>query len=398
MSEPRGVIVLGVTGSIAVYKAADLASKLRQRGFPIQVIMTEAARKFVQPQTFFTVSQLPVITTLWETPGWKPEHIALAERAGILVIAPATADIIAKLAHGIADDALSTYAISHTGPVFVFPAMNPRMWSNPATKENVATLRQRGIIVIEPGVGHIACGESGQGRFPEVAQIVDFIVARMAMLDVDCSRLPRVLVTAGPTREAIDPVRFLSNRSTGRQGFALATAAASLGCKTTLIAGPVERASPLGVRRIDVGTAAEMKEAVMSNLPEADVVIMSAAVADFRPADVSDQKIHKGPGDMALNLSRTEDILLAIRGARQGHQKVIGFAAETENMEESARRKLEQKGLDMICANDVSRSDVGFKTDTNELVLFLKDGTTVRLDKDSKIKISAEVLKIILRL
>ena len=392
-AEPESVIVLGVTGSIAAYKAADLTSKLTQRGFAVQVIMTDAATKLVQPQTFFTLSKNPVITSLWDTPTWQPEHIALAERCALLVIAPATADIIAKLACGIADDALSTFAISHTGPIIVVPAMNPRMWGNQATQENIATLRRRGITVLEPAVGHVACGESGKGRFPDVPPLVDYISAKMSLLDLRSDK--RILVTAGPTREAVDPVRFLTNKSTGKMGFAIAAAAATAGCNVTLIAGPVSLATPLGVTRIDVTTAQDMKNAVIKEMEHADILIMSAAVADYRPAEVADQKIHKS-GDMSLPLERTEDVLMAVKEAKKSHQKVFGFAAETQNVAESAKSKLERKSLDGIFANDVSRPDIGFKSDDNEITVYLKSGQEIKLGKSSKGHIATEILRIVL--
>jgi phosphopantothenoylcysteine decarboxylase/phosphopantothenate--cysteine ligase len=395
MAEPGDLILLGVSGSIAAFKAADITSHLVQLGFSVQVIMTEAATKLIQPQTFFTLSQRPVITSLWEAPTWEPQHISISERAKLLVIAPATADIIAKLAHGIADDALSTFSISHAGPIIVIPAMNTRMWNNAATQENCETLRRRGIMVVEPAVGKLACGDTGKGRFPDVPVIVDLIAAKMYFGDFRVSPLPRILVTAGPTREAVDPVRFLTNRSTGRQGFAIATAAAALGCPVTLIAGPVELATPLGVDRVNVESAAELKAAVLEELGKVDVLIMTAAVADYRPAEIADQKIHKS-GDMALRLERTEDVLLAVKEVKRADQKIVGFSADTENFEESALGKLERKGLDFICSNDVSRPDVGFKSESNELTVYTRDRGIVKLPKDSKWRLSVELLKLIL--
>ncbi|OHT12574.1 Coenzyme A biosynthesis bifunctional protein CoaBC [Tritrichomonas foetus] len=392
-------IVLGVTGSIAAFKAADLTSKLRQRNFTVNVIMTDAATKLVCPQTFFTLSQQPVITSLWDSPAWQPTHISLAERASLLVIAPASADIIAKLAQGIADDALSTFAISHTGPFLVFPAMNPRMWTNLATQENVQTLIRRGIQVVEPASGHVACGESGQGRFPEVPQILDYICAKMALLNISLpkelvAKPPKVVISAGPTREAVDPVRFLSNKSTGKMGFALANAAAVIGCEVVLIAGPVELATPLRVRRINVVTAAEMKNAVTSEFENADLVIMSAAVADYRPSQVYEQKIHKS-GDMNLHLERTEDILLSLKDMKKENQRVVGFAAETENVEQSARSKMERKGLDMIVSNDVSRPDIGFASSENEVTIYMPGEEPIPVPKQSKTNIATSIFEVI---
>ena len=390
-------IVLGVTGSIAAYKAADLTSKLTQAGFIVQVIMTESATKLVQPQTFFTLSRQPVITSLWDAPSWQPTHISLAERASLFVIAPASADIIAKLACGIADDALTTYAISHTGPVLVFPAMNPRMWGNAATRDNVVTLRRRGIRVVEPATGHMACGEEGQGRFPDVQMVLDLIVAKMASIDCTlCGRekKPKVVITAGPTREPVDPVRFLSNKSTGKMGFSLANSASAIGFEVVLVTGPVDLQTPLGVKRICVTTAEEMKNAVLQEFVDADLYIGAAAVADYRPATVEQQKIHKA-GDMDLHLERTTDILLALKEIKKDNQKLVGFAAETQNCEESAMSKMERKGLDMIVLNDVSRSDIGFASKENEVTVFMPNQEPIHFEKQSKISIGGHIFNLI---
>ena len=387
-------IVLGVTGSIAAFKAADLTSKLTQQGIKVNVIMTESATKLVQPQTFFTLSREPVITSLWDAPSWQPEHIKLAEESDLLVIAPATADIIAKMAHGIADDALSTYCLSHTKEVLVFPAMNPRMWHNAATQENVATLRRRGIDVVNPASGHVACGEEGDGRFPEVPLIVDYIKAKLTTTKRCKGKL---LVTAGPTREAIDPVRFLSNNSTGKMGFSVATAGSAMGFDVTLIAGPVNLPTPLGVRRIDIVSAKDMKEKAIEEFANCDYMVMTAAVADYTPANVADQKIHK-QGDMDLKLTRTDDVLFCLKEIAQKDQKkrvVCGFAAETQNIEQSALSKMERKGLDFIVSNDVSRKDIGFKSDDNEVNIYVKDGSKIHLDKQPKLSVAAKILETI---
>lgn len=448
-------IALGVTGSIAAYKAADLTSKLRQKNYQVQVIMTESATKLVQPQTFFTLSQNPVITSLWDAPSWQPTHIGLAEKCSLFVIAPASADIIAKLANGISDDALTTFAISHTGPMLIFPAMNPRMWQNPATQENIQTLRRRGIRVVDPASGHVACGESGKGRFPEVPQIVDFIDETMHLLKYvetqtnseiakssdsekrfiwkkcftppnayfspsmanEKRRVPKVVISAGPTRETIDPVRFLSNKSTGKMGFALATAASAIGCDVTLVTGPVDLITPLGVHRVNVTSAAEMKDAIISEVNKGtqqnanddencgpDLIIMAAAVADYKPAEIAEQKIHKA-GDMDLHLNRTDDILLSVRKAREaassyhsisGNLCVVGFAAETENIEQSALSKMERKGLDMIVSNDVSRKDIGFASNENEVTIYLKGSEPIHVPKEEKLNIASTILSLVL--
>lgn len=385
-------IVLGVCGSIAAYKAADLVSKLTQRQIHVQTMMTRSACELVQPQTFFTLSRLPVITDLWNTQRWQPEHIALAERATLLVIAPATANMIGKIANGIGDDALSTYALSHTGPILIVPAMNPRMWNNPIVQENCQRLRQRGIIILEPNTGHVACGESGKGRFPEVPQIVDFIMAVLAcqtLKNQAPTSRPKVLITAGPTRESWDPVRFLTNHSSGKMGFALATVAAALNYDVTLIAGPVQCTTPLNCRRINVLTAEDMKNAVLQEIEQTDILLMCAAVADYRIANVQSQKIKKSDA-MSLQLERTADILETIKPLKKESQRFIGFAAETESVNDYAAAKLQRKKLDMIVANDVSRNDIGFGTDTNEVTLITPQGTT-HIDKCSKIEIAAHI-------
>lgn len=393
MSISKPSIALGVSGSIAAYKAADLVSKLVQQGYEVQVLMTEAATRLVQPLTFFTLSRQPVISSLFDLPDWQPGHIALAERASLFVVAPATANIIGKLAQGIADDAVSTFALSHTGPLLVVPAMNPRMWANPAVQENLATLRRRGILVMEPGTGRVACGEAGKGRFPEVAAVLERIGEILA--PPTAGKRPRLLVTAGPTREAIDPVRYISNHSSGKMGFAIAAAAAAAGCETTLIAGPVSLATPPGCRRLDVVSAAEMKAAVLKEFPGHDALVMCAAVADYRPAKAASQKVHKS-GDTELPLVRTDDILMAVKEIRKPGQKVMGFAAETEGLEASAKGKLQKKKLDWIVANDVSRSDIGFNADSNEATVYSAEATPVQLPKMPKAELAKALVKMIL--
>ena len=406
MTTKPATIALGVSGSIAAYKAADLTSKLVRQGHEVQVLMTEAATRLVQPLTFFTLSRQSVITSLWELPDWQPGHIGLAERASLFVIAPATANVIGKLAHGIGDDALTTFALSHTGPMLVVPAMNPRMWANPAVQENIAILRRRGIEVMEPATGPVACGEGGKGRFPEVPEILKRIAVILAaippaqasaktMAHTAKAQRPRILVTAGPTREAIDPVRYISNHSSGKMGFAIAAAAADAGCPATLVAGPVSLPTPPGCRRRDVVSAAEMKAAVLEELPNHEILVMCAAVADYRPASVAAQKIHKS-GDTALPLVRTDDILMAVKEARRPGQKIMGFAAETEGLEASALGKLDRKQLDWIVANDVSRTDIGFNADANEVTVYQAGQAPIHLPKMSKAEVAAALLRLLL--
>lgn len=385
-------IVLGVTGSIAAFKAADLTSKLKQKGYRVTVIMTESALKLVGEQTFFTLSREPVISSLWGTPTWQPEHVSLAQSSDILVIAPCTANMLAKLAHGIADDTLSTYAVTHRKKTVVFPAMNPSMWSNVATQDNVAILRKRKIDVVTPSSGHVACGDDGEGRFPEVPLVLDYIEAKLC-IDKVVNENKKVLVTAGPTREAVDPVRFLTNKSTGKMGFAIATAASSRGLDVTLISGPVNIPTPLGVKRVDVMTAKEMKDAVLKHFPECDVYISAAAVADYRPAVIQDRKIKKSD-NMSLPLERTDDILMLVKDIKKENQIVCGFAAETNDVEENAKSKIERKKLDFIVSNDVSNKEIGFGSNENEVNIYDKDcNLVVHIDKQSKISIGSRIIE-----
>lgn len=391
-SKPPAV-ALGVTGSIAAYKACDLASRLRKLGLDVHVLMTESATRLVQPRTFLTVSGNRVVTSLWDIPDWQPEHIALADRAQLLVVAPATANFLGKLAHGIADDALSTVALSHEGPVLVAPAMNPRMWAHPSVQANCALLAERGVRFVGPESGLVACGDEGVGRMAEPEILETAIRALLAVnRDGICGLRKRVLVTAGPTCEDIDPVRFLTNRSSGRMGYALAAAAWAGGCEVTLVSGPTGLRPPWGCRCVPVRSAAEMADAVLTEFPTHDILFMAAAVADYSPAQVFDQKLHKTGDGLALQLTRTRDILSDICGVRKPGQVVVGFAAETEQVRESARGKLTAKGLDWIAANDVSQKDAGFASKTNEILLLGAHGSEERLPMAPKIDIAAAIL------
>ncbi len=398
-------VVLGVTGSIAAFKAAEIASALAKAGVDVHVIMTASATKLVQPQTFFTLSRNPVTTSLWETPEWEPEHIALAERAAALVIAPATANILAKMAHGIADDALSSYAVSHDGPVMVAPAMNPRMWRQAAVQANVEILKRRGVRVIGPDTGIVACGDFGTGRFVAPAVVTSAVLAQIeaqrlaAVLAADgiSPKKKKIVVSAGPTREALDPVRCLTNRSSGKMGYALAAVAAQAGHEVVLVSGPVNLPQPAGCRVISVETTAEMAAAVKTEFARADLLVMSAAPADYRPAKASANKIKKTAADLTLKLEPTEDILAAVAKQKKPGQKVAGFAAETERVAEFARAKLEKKKLDWIVANDVSRADIGFDSDQNEVEVHSAAGATVGLPKMDKLALAGRLLALFLR-
>ncbi len=369
-------ILLGVTGSIACYKAADLASKLAQAGAKVEVILTAAAQNFVAPLTFQSVTgqRAYTDTDLWGNEG-HIQHIGLGKGADLLVIAPASANTLAKLAHGIADNLLSVTALAAVCPLLVAPAMDGGMFMHPATQANLEILRQRGAVVVGPAQGHLASGLVGIGRMVEPVDIFGHIrslLARSGALH-GC----RVVVTAGGTQEPIDPVRVIANRSSGKQGFALAQAALDAGAEVTLISGPVALNTPAGAQRVDVRTAQEMLAAVLAALPQADVLIMAAAVADFRPAVAANQKIKKDSGVPEIHLEPTPDILAAVAEAklRSGWPRVtVGFAAESQALLENAARKLEAKKLDLIVANDISQADAGFSVDTNRVTLLFANG------------------------
>lgn len=369
------IVALGVTGCIAAYKAIEVLRGLQKRGASVRVVMTRHATEFVGPLTFQSISGFPVIAEMF-APTDDPEikHIQLAQSIDLLLVAPATANTLAKFANGIADDFLSTLYISTTAPVLVAPAMNVEMWAHPATRENVHRLRERGVHFIDPEEGYLACRSVGAGRLAEPDEIV-----RRACEIIGVAACPQdlrgehVLITAGPTQEAIDPVRFLSNRSSGKMGFAVAEAALARGAKVTLITGPVSIAAPEGARTISVRSAAEMYEAVKGNLADATMVVMAAAVADYRPASVHQQKLKKNGSALVLDLEPTDDILAAVT-RESGSRVVIGFAAETENVIENAKKKLEEKGADLMVANDVSASDSGFDVDTNRIALVSSEG------------------------
>jgi phosphopantothenoylcysteine decarboxylase/phosphopantothenate--cysteine ligase len=395
-------IMLGVTGSIAVYKAADLASKLTQAGALVDVIMTDAAQKFVAPITFQSVTGRPVYTTMWQSDssGGLPTHIAhvgLGEGADLLVIAPVTANMIAKIAHGLADDLLSVTALAARCPLIVAPAMDGGMYANPATQTNLNTLRERGVTVIEPEEGRFASGLVGKGRLPDTPTLLGHIRQALGRSNGLAGR--KIVVTAGGTREPIDPVRYISNRSSGKQGYALAQAAVDAGAAVTLISSTQHLPAPVGVTLIPVQSAEEMLNAVLANIPHTDALMMAAAVADFRPAEVAKQKIKKTErSDDAppLVLTRTTDILSAVKEQRSktGWPRVtVGFAAESEDVLHNAQAKLKRKGLDLIVANDIMAIDAGFEVDTNRVTLIDAEGDPRPLELASKAKIGEAVVR-----
>ena len=394
-------VVLGVGGGIAAYKSAELARGLMERGMRIQVVMTNAAQRFITPLTFAGLTGHKVITDLFaagsseETLSSAIEHIAVAQDNEVLVIAPATADLLARLAHGLADDFLTTMYLAFTGQVVLAPAMNNNMWSHPATQENLAVLRQRGHIIVEPEEGLLACGTTGPGRLAEPERIAG-VVAALSMESRDLEG-ETVLITAGPTQEPLDPVRFISNRSSGKMGYALAEAASQRGAQVILVSGPVQLAAPHGARVVQVRTALEMHDAVLAHLNEASIIVKAAAVADYHLAHIPRHKIKKTAMRMSLDLDPTLDILAEL-GRKKGDRLLIGFAAETENLIEHARQKLESKNCDMVVANLVNQDATGFEADENEVVLVLRTGETIPLSRAPKREIADRIFDQVLKL
>jgi len=382
-------VIVGISGGIAAYKSAYIVSGLKKQGADVVVCMTEHAKAFVAPLTFESLSGSPVLTDVVDRgEPWEIEHIALAQKADAFIVAPATANIMAKLAGGIADDMLTTTYLASTCPKIIAPAMNTRMYEDAATQTNIETLKKRGAHVLDTDSGLLACGDIGAGRMKEPEEIIAHV---MHLLAPESDYMGKnVLISAGPTREYVDAVRFLSNPSSGRMGFALAEAAKQRGAKVTVVAGPVVVASPSGVRMINVVSAAEMAEAVFAESKKADIVIMAAAVADYTPKITFDHKIKKA-GDMILELVRTKDILATL-GKKKENQILVGFAAETENFEENAKAKLAVKNLDMVALNNINEPGAGFGVSTNHIMLYKKDGSHVELNKASKKDIAASIL------
>ena len=383
-------IVLGVCGGIAAYKACDLASMLRQSGAQVVVVMTQAAQEFVTPLTFQSLTHRPVITSLW-TPveEWEIEHISVAQKASLAVIAPATANIIAKLACGIADDFLTTFALATRAPILVCPAMNCDMYANAVVQENIERLKGRGFHFIDPEEGTLACGDIGKGRLAGVEKIYERIVSLLTTKqDYDGVK---VLVTAGPTQEPIDPVRYITNPSTGKMGFALAQAARERGAKVVLVSGPTSLPSPQGVETVRVRTAGEMAKAALAKVKGCNVVIGAAAVADYTPAATSNHKMKKGSSELAINLKPTVDIMAQL-GKRKGKRVLVGFSVETRDLIDNSKKKLEKKNLDLIVCNDVTRAGAGFATDTNIVTILDRKGGSEQLPQMSKLETAHRVL------
>jgi phosphopantothenoylcysteine decarboxylase/phosphopantothenate--cysteine ligase len=383
-------IVVGVAGGIAVYKVVDIVSKLKRQGANVYVIMTQSAANFVTPLTFREISGHPVVVDMWaETSNWNIEHIALASKADLFLLAPATGNIIGKIANGIADDMLSTTVMATTAPTLFVPAMNTNMYLNPIVQRNISRLIELGYHFIEPESGMLACGVEGVGRLPETAivlnQVNKIIAPKNDFID------KKILITAGGTQEAIDPVRYIGNRSSGKMGYALASAAAARGAKVTLISGPTSLLAPCGVTVEYVESALHMREAVLAHFANSDIVIKAAAVADYRPQKKSEHKIKKTGETLQLVLEKNPDILLEL-GQIKDHQLLIGFAAETQQLLLHAQEKLARKNLDMIVANDVSMPGTGFNADSNIVKLLYRDGRIDELPKMSKTDLAEIIL------
>lgn len=384
-------IVVGVTAGIAAYKICQLVSSLKKQGNGVHVIMTKEAEKFVTPLTFQTLSSQKVITDMF-TVDYTPDvhHISLAKKADLFVVAPATANIIAKIAHGIADDMLTTTFLASTCPKMIVPAMNTNMLNNPITQDNIATCQKYGMHIMCSGAGYLACGDVGAGRLPESEEIEDAIAS---LVETDRYLQGRhVVITAGATQEEIDPVRYITNHSTGKMGYALAKEARNAGAKVTLISGKTNLPQPYGVDVVNVISAADMRECVVNNFEKADVVIMSAAVADYMPIEKADHKIKKAEGDLSIALKRTQDILLTIGKKKRENQVVIGFAMETENLLENAAKKLQEKNANYIIANSIREPGAGFGVDTN-IVKIISPTSVEDLGLLSKDDTAKEILR-----
>lgn len=387
--EERRTAVVGVTGGIGAYKSCELVRALQKRGVRVKVVMTEAATRFVTPLTFRTLTGEPVATSLWgDEPGSKVFHISLAEETDVLVIAPCTANVIAKLAHGRADDLLTTTALATEAPLVIAPAMNTHMWRKEVTQRNVAELAARGAVFVAPGTGELACGEVGEGRLADVAVIADAVLAELHRTRDLVGR--RVLVTAGGTQEPLDPVRFLGNRSSGKTGYAIAAEAARRGAQVSLVSAPTSLPDPFGCEVVRVQTALQMRAAVLARAQDADAVVMAAAVADFRPVTAASRKVKKADAPQAVELARNPDILAEL-GAAPHRALLVGFAAETDDVLDNARGKLAAKGVDLVVANDVSDPSLGFGTDDNR-VWFVTRDSAEELPRASKRTIARELL------
>lgn len=388
-------VVIGVTGGIAVYKALDVISALRKKDIEVHVIMTESASKFVNPLTFQSISQNMVVTDMFAEPkAWEIQHISLAQKADLMLIAPATANVIGKISNGIADDMLSTTVMATKAKVLIAPAMNTNMYQNPIVQNNISKLKDFGYKFIEPAIGRLACGDIGIGKLADVNTIVERVIEELEDKEQDLLG-KKVLVSAGPTISPIDPVRYITNRSTGKMGYAIAKEARDRGAEVILVSGPTNLEPPKNVKIINIKTNEEMKKEILQNFKWADIVIKSAAVADYKPKEYSKEKIKKGEGDLNICLTRDNDILKFL-GEIKTHQVLVGFAAESDNVLENAERKLKNKNLDFIVANDITSSDTGFGSEDNKVVILSKNNEKLELEKMSKKKVASNIFDMIL--
>lgn len=388
-------VVIGVSGGIAVYKALDIISALRKKDIEVHVIMTESASKFVNPLTFQSISQNMVVTDMFAEPkAWEIQHISLAQKADLMLIVPATANVIGKVANGIADDMLSTTIMASTSKVIFAPAMNTNMYQNRIVQGNIEKLKDYGYGFIEPASGRLACGDVGIGKLADVNTIVERVLTELNDKEQDLKG-KKVLISAGPTIAPIDPVRYITNRSTGKMGYAIAEEARDRGAEVILVSGPTNLNPPKNVKIINIKTNEEMKNEIFNNFDWADIVIKSAAVADYKPKEYSKDKIKKGEGDLNLCLTRDNDILKSL-GEVKTHQVLVGFAAESNNVIENANKKLKNKNLDFIVANDITSSDTGFGTDDNKVIIISKDNEKLELEKMSKKEVASNIFDMIL--
>lgn len=388
-------VVIGVTGGIAVYKALDVISALRKKDIEVHVIMTESASKFVNPLTFQSISQNMVVTDMFAEPkAWEIQHISLAQKADLMLVAPATANIIGKISNGIADDMLSTTIMATKAKVLIAPAMNTNMYENKIVQNNISKLKDFGYKFIEPASGRLACGDVGIGKLADVNTIVERVLEELEEKEQDLLG-KKVLISAGPTIAPIDPVRYITNRSTGKMGYAIAQEARERGAEVVLVSGPTNLNPPKDVKIINIKTNEEMKNEIFDNFEWADIVIKSAAVADYKPKEYSEEKIKKGDGDLNLCLTRDNDILKSL-GEIKTHQILVGFAAESNNVLENANKKLKNKNLDFIVANDITSSDTGFGSEDNKVVILSKNDEKLELEKMSKKEVASNIFDMIL--
>jgi phosphopantothenoylcysteine decarboxylase/phosphopantothenate--cysteine ligase len=384
-------VVVGVTGGIAAYKAADVVSRLKKHSLNVNVIMTKSAQQFIHPLTFQSLSQNYVVTDMFEEPKtWEVEHIALAQKADLFLVVPTTANVIGKIAGGIADDMLTTTIMATKAQVLMASAMNTNMYNNPIVQENIKKLKNLGMHFVEPAVGRLACGDYGKGKLAEPEEIVNEAI-KLLSINKDLQG-KKILVTAGPTKEPIDPVRYITNHSSGKMGYAVAETAVVRGAEVVLISGPTNLENPVGIKKFDVNTTNEMYEEVLKHFEWADVVIKSAAVADYRPSVVSDNKIKKNDDDFSIKLTRNPDILMELGKRKKKGQVLVGFAAETQNLLENAKKKIQKKNLDFIVANDLTKKGAGFKSDTNIATIIDKNGHLEQCAKMEKKELAEKIL------